>query len=177
MSARSCLSGERLRFMLEDSAPVALLTQSHLQQLFAGLDDALPVLDLDDAAAAWHNQPETNPDPTPSDSPRTTSPTSSTPQAPPAHPKASWSNIESLCNLFVWMQLPISYLTMHVLFCNALHSVSMYRSGSCSGRCLPGARLVMLGQKDIMIDAILHRLIDATCITIVNLCPPCSVLR
>src|SRR5258708_7514641 len=33
---------ERLRFMLQDSQPLALLTQKHLEQLFAGLDDNLP---------------------------------------------------------------------------------------------------------------------------------------
>jgi len=35
---------DRLRFMLEDSAPAALLTQSHLKKLFAGIRDNLPVL-------------------------------------------------------------------------------------------------------------------------------------
>jgi amino acid adenylation domain-containing protein len=53
---------ERLRFMLEDSAPVALLTQSHLRELFTELDDALPVLDLADAAA-WQDRPQSNPEP------------------------------------------------------------------------------------------------------------------
>ena len=50
---------ERLRFMIEDSKPAALLTQSHLGELFTELDDALPVLDLADAAA-WQDQRETN---------------------------------------------------------------------------------------------------------------------
>src|SRR6266702_3514862 len=36
---------DRLRFMLQDSAPVALLTQSHLQNLFPELSTLLPVLD------------------------------------------------------------------------------------------------------------------------------------
>ena len=53
---------ERLRFMLEDSAPVALLTQSHLEGLFSGLGDGLPVLDLA-GRPLWQEQPETNPDP------------------------------------------------------------------------------------------------------------------
>jgi non-ribosomal peptide synthetase component F len=52
---------ERLRFMLEDSEPVVLLTQSHLRELFTELDDALPVLDSADAAA-WQERPDTNPD-------------------------------------------------------------------------------------------------------------------
>ena len=37
---------ERLKYMLEDSAPVALLTQGHLQELFTNLREALPVVDL-----------------------------------------------------------------------------------------------------------------------------------
>ena len=53
---------ERLRFMLEDSQPVVLLTQSHLRELFNQLEDALPVLDLDDSTP-WQQQPESNPDP------------------------------------------------------------------------------------------------------------------
>ena len=54
---------ERLRFMLEDSEPVALLTQSHLRELFAATGDALSVLDLDDQDAAWHRLLDSNPDP------------------------------------------------------------------------------------------------------------------
>ena len=52
---------ERLRFMLEDSEPVALLTQGHLRRLFTEPGHALPVLDLDHPA--WGERPETNPDP------------------------------------------------------------------------------------------------------------------
>ena len=37
---------ERLRYMLEDSAPVALLTQGHLAEVFAGLNHTGAVLDL-----------------------------------------------------------------------------------------------------------------------------------
>ncbi len=53
---------ERLAFMLEDSAPVALLIQAHLAGLFQSIPEMLPVLDLVDPAAAWNDQPETNPD-------------------------------------------------------------------------------------------------------------------
>src|SRR6266702_2460692 len=53
---------DRLRFMLQDSAPVALLTQSHLQNLFPELSTLLPVLDLDDTTL-WQDQTETNPHP------------------------------------------------------------------------------------------------------------------
>ncbi|HEY6351382.1 MAG TPA: condensation domain-containing protein, partial [Candidatus Angelobacter sp.] len=52
---------ERLRFMIEDSEPVALLTQSHLAKLFVGIDDSLPVLDLAAATPPWQEHPETNP--------------------------------------------------------------------------------------------------------------------
>src|SRR4029077_3207185 len=53
---------ERLRFMLEDSQPLALLIQNHLRGLFSELDAKLPVLDLTDGASPWQGQPETNPD-------------------------------------------------------------------------------------------------------------------
>src|SRR5258708_1304087 len=39
---------EQLRFMLQDSQPLALLTHKHLDQLLAGLDDNLPVHDIPD---------------------------------------------------------------------------------------------------------------------------------
>ncbi len=52
--------GERLRYMLKDCAPAALLTQGHLKALFAGLSEAFPVLDLDDPAPGWKHQPETD---------------------------------------------------------------------------------------------------------------------
>jgi len=48
---------ERLRFMLEDSEPVVLLTQGHLKSLLAGHAGQLPVLDLDHPA--WGERPET----------------------------------------------------------------------------------------------------------------------
>ena len=53
---------ERLRYMLEDSDPVVLLTQKHLQGLFSGIRDRVRVLDLSDAVPAWSSQPESNPD-------------------------------------------------------------------------------------------------------------------
>jgi amino acid adenylation domain-containing protein len=54
---------ERLRFMLEDSAPAALLTQSHLEYLFSGLSDILPIYNLDVPEPLWKERPDTNPDP------------------------------------------------------------------------------------------------------------------
>jgi amino acid adenylation domain-containing protein len=50
---------DRLRYMLEDSAPAALVTQSSLAGTFAGLD--IPVVQLDASAPAWAQGPETNP--------------------------------------------------------------------------------------------------------------------
>ncbi|HTF68378.1 MAG TPA: amino acid adenylation domain-containing protein, partial [Edaphobacter sp.] len=53
---------ERLRFMLEDSAPVALLTQIHLRNLLPG-SLSLPTLRLDDANLLWSSYSDLNPDP------------------------------------------------------------------------------------------------------------------
>ena len=53
---------ERLRYMLQDSAPIAVLTQGHLRGLFLGLSEALPVLDLAAAGSLWEEQPGTDPD-------------------------------------------------------------------------------------------------------------------
>jgi amino acid adenylation domain-containing protein len=52
---------ERLQYMLEDSAPVALLTLGHLQDRFFGIGDGVPVVDLN-ATAAWQSFSESNPD-------------------------------------------------------------------------------------------------------------------
>src|SRR5208282_4445975 len=52
---------ERLQFMLDDSAPTVLLTQTHLKGLFSGICDPLPVLDLSAQTPPWHTLPETNP--------------------------------------------------------------------------------------------------------------------
>ncbi|CAA9346511.1 MAG: Polyketide synthase modules and related proteins, partial [uncultured Gemmatimonadetes bacterium] len=50
---------DRLRYMLDDSAPMVLLTQAALAGGFA--DAALPTLALDGPDAAWAGQPRTNP--------------------------------------------------------------------------------------------------------------------
>jgi amino acid adenylation domain-containing protein len=52
---------ERLRFMLADSAPVALLIQSHLEGLFSGIGNSPATIDLTDAFAALRHQAESNP--------------------------------------------------------------------------------------------------------------------
>lgn len=51
---------ERLRFMLDDCAPVALLTQGHLQQLFKSIGQPIPLLDLNSQDQPWKNMPPTN---------------------------------------------------------------------------------------------------------------------
>ena len=53
----------RLNYMLADSSPTVLLTQTHLQSLFPGLGETLPVLDLSLLTPSWQNLPDTNPDP------------------------------------------------------------------------------------------------------------------
>jgi amino acid adenylation domain-containing protein len=50
---------ERLRYTLDDSRPVLLLTEAALLDRFA--DAGLPVLALDDDAPAWAGLPDTNP--------------------------------------------------------------------------------------------------------------------
>ena len=50
---------ERLQYMLEDSEPVALLTQAHVMKQLGPLPTGLPTLDLADAA--WNSQQESNP--------------------------------------------------------------------------------------------------------------------
>jgi amino acid adenylation domain-containing protein len=50
---------ERLSFMLEDSAPLALLTQRSLRGLLQGTKADLSLLEVD--APLWETQPETNP--------------------------------------------------------------------------------------------------------------------
>ena len=51
---------ERLQYMLEDSAPVALLTQAQVREQMGPLPAGLPTLDLTDAV--WNSQPESNPE-------------------------------------------------------------------------------------------------------------------
>jgi amino acid adenylation domain-containing protein len=52
----------RLRYMLQDSEPRVVLTQSSLKGLFAGVGEVVPVLDLGAPAAPWSDQPQTNPE-------------------------------------------------------------------------------------------------------------------
>jgi amino acid adenylation domain-containing protein len=52
---------ERLRFMLRDSEPVAVLTQAHLRDILVDLVDASRVIDMGDGRP-WKNQPLTDPE-------------------------------------------------------------------------------------------------------------------
>ncbi|HEY2495737.1 MAG TPA: amino acid adenylation domain-containing protein [Candidatus Angelobacter sp.] len=51
---------ERLQYMLQDSEPVALLTQAQVRERMGSLPAGLPTLDLTDAV--WNSQPESNPE-------------------------------------------------------------------------------------------------------------------
>jgi amino acid adenylation domain-containing protein len=51
---------ERLAFMLEDSAPLVLLTHGQYESLFAGTSRYPPMIDLSAKFPPWMSQPETN---------------------------------------------------------------------------------------------------------------------
>ena len=53
---------ERLRYMLEDSEPLVLLTQGHLEEQFSDRPKALAVIDLANTVPVWKDRSETNPD-------------------------------------------------------------------------------------------------------------------
>ena len=53
---------ERLAYMLKDSAPAAVLTQSHLRDLLPAVSDSLPVIAIDGDAPLWASMPGSNPD-------------------------------------------------------------------------------------------------------------------
>jgi amino acid adenylation domain-containing protein len=52
---------ERLRYMVEDSKPAALLTQGHLKELFTGMAVTVPVIEMGDGRRAWRDRPESDP--------------------------------------------------------------------------------------------------------------------
>ena len=92
---------DRLRYMLEDSGPVALLTQKHLASAFADAKFPGKMIDLSTGSAAWRDQPETNPE------------TCSTPNSlvyviytsgSTGKPKGVMIEHRSLVNRLVWMQ-------------------------------------------------------------------------
>ncbi|MDP1666746.1 MAG: amino acid adenylation domain-containing protein [Methylobacter sp.] len=54
--------GERLAFMLEDSAPLVLLTDGKYDALFADMPTCPPLINLSAKCPLWANLPETNPE-------------------------------------------------------------------------------------------------------------------
>lgn len=54
---------ERLRFMVEDSQPVALLVHGATRQRFEALAGQVPLVDLEEDAAVWAEHSTSNPDP------------------------------------------------------------------------------------------------------------------
>ena len=65
---------ERLAFMLNDGAPVALLTQATVLPALGDLPEALAAIALDAAEQPWANLPAANPEPAASASPPPSSP-------------------------------------------------------------------------------------------------------
>jgi len=94
---------ERLRFMIDDAEPVALLTQPHWKGLFSTLDHALPVVDLTEASE-WSKLPAGDPDPgaigfTPQHLAYVIYTSGST-----GKPKGVMVQHQGLCNRLDWMQ-------------------------------------------------------------------------
>ena len=53
---------ERLRYMVEDSEPVALLTEKGLVEQFSGWGEAIPVIEVGGESSEWKGEGENNPD-------------------------------------------------------------------------------------------------------------------
>src|SRR5262249_56721158 len=53
-------AGERLRYMLEDSAPTAVLTQGHLQGRLESVAAEYAVIELGAEASSWNDCAESN---------------------------------------------------------------------------------------------------------------------
>ena len=54
---------ERLHYMIRDCAPAAILTVSHLNELFTGTESPVVNLDATDQSRTWHKLPDANPEP------------------------------------------------------------------------------------------------------------------
>jgi non-ribosomal peptide synthetase component F len=52
---------QHLRYIVQDSEPVAVLTQGHLRKFFGGLSETLPVININ-VTEVWWDRPEMNPD-------------------------------------------------------------------------------------------------------------------
>jgi arthrofactin-type cyclic lipopeptide synthetase C len=95
---------ERLTYMLQDSAPAALLTGGKARDVIAGHTSDLPVLDLERDAALWGNQSKANPD-------RPSSPAKSRRLAYVIYtsgstgtPKGAMNEHRGVVNRLLWMQ-------------------------------------------------------------------------
>ncbi len=53
---------ERLKYVLQDSEPVVLLTQKHLRERLGGMDGAVGVIDIEEDKGEWSREPESNPE-------------------------------------------------------------------------------------------------------------------
>jgi amino acid adenylation domain-containing protein/natural product biosynthesis luciferase-like monooxygenase protein len=53
---------DRLKYMLQDSAPVVLLTQKHLRELLGGMDGIVRVIDIEEDKGEWSRERESNPE-------------------------------------------------------------------------------------------------------------------
>ena len=92
---------ERLRYMLEDSAPMVLLIQKHLQELFQGLSHQAAVVDISQGLPVWHDQPESNPEtPLAANNIAYVIYTSGS----TGRPKGVMVGHRGLCNRLLWMQ-------------------------------------------------------------------------
>ncbi|MGH9969368.1 MAG: non-ribosomal peptide synthetase, partial [Pyrinomonadaceae bacterium] len=95
---------ERLQYMLDDSAPVVLLTQGHLQGLLKDVADEVVVVDLGADTSIWENQSEGNPDSTSSGlSPENLAYVIYT-SGSTGTPKGVMVEHRSVVNRIVWMQ-------------------------------------------------------------------------
>ncbi|HYW06774.1 MAG TPA: amino acid adenylation domain-containing protein, partial [Longimicrobium sp.] len=91
---------DRLQFMLEDSAPVVLLTQERLGAMYAGAP--MPVLFMDAATLAWAGEPATDPELaglTPADAAYVIYTSGST-----GRPKGVLLEHRAMVNRLMWMQ-------------------------------------------------------------------------
>ena len=53
---------ERLKYMLQDSAPVVLLIEKHLRETLGGMDGTLRVIDIEEDEGEWSRERESNPE-------------------------------------------------------------------------------------------------------------------
>jgi aspartate racemase len=136
---------ERLEFILEDSAPVALLTQGRFTALFGEAAASLPVIDLSAERPAWESQPETNPDRnsvglTPENLANVLYTSGST-----GKPKGVGARHRSLQNLLPWYIKEFAIARDDAILVATSHSYDLTQR-NLFGPLLAGARLVLAGE-------------------------------